>query len=84
MALTAWPLRVGGVKRALAATFRAGSTSSEWVEEITLRTLTEPVVESSTSKMTVPLFTPLLESEDGKDVDPWRSKRGVLSSSVVL
>lgn len=84
MALTGWPLRLGGVKRAPEATRRAGVTRSGCVEETTRRTLTDPEVESSTSNTTVPLLTPLRARLDGKVAEPWRNKRGVPSSSLVL
>ncbi len=45
---------------------------------------TEPDVDSSTSRITVPLLIPCLESEVGNVAEPWRSRRGVPSSSFVL
>jgi hypothetical protein len=84
MAFTGWPFFLGGVKRAPEATRRAAETRSGWVEDTTRRMLTEPEVDSSTSKVTVPRVTPLRESELGKEAEPWRRRRGVPSSSLVL
>jgi hypothetical protein len=82
-ALTGLPLRVGTVNLAEPAIRRAGETNSEWVAETTRRTLTRPLVLSSTSKFTVPCVTPRRASDDGKAADPWRSKRGFESSSLI-
>ncbi len=84
MARTAWPFFFGAVNLAPEATRRAGETSSGWVDETTRRMLTEPEEESSTSKVTVPRLTPLRAKDDGKLAEPWRSRRGVPSSSLAL
>ena len=84
MTFTGWPLRLGGVNRAPEATRRAGEISSGWVAETTLRMMTVPLVESSTSKVTVPRFTPLRAREEGKVVEPWLRRRGIPSISLVL
>jgi len=80
-ALTAWPLRVGGVNRDAAAMRRAPTTNSSWVVEITRRTDTAPRGLSSTSNTTVPVVIPCLASDAGNAADPWRNNRGVASSS---
>jgi hypothetical protein len=69
-ALTGWPLRCGTVKRALDAMRLAGATRSGCVDETTRRMDTEPEVESSTSKVTVPWLMPKRATDDGKGVDP--------------
>lgn len=80
-ALTGFPLRSGGVKRAPDATRRAEATSSGWVEDTTFRMRTAPDGEIEILNTTVPRLTPLRASDEGKVAEPCLITRGILSSS---
>ena len=53
------------------------------MDDTTRMMFTAPLVDISISNTTVPRRTPLLASDAGKVADPWRSRLGMPSSSVV-
>lgn len=83
-ALTGFPLWRGGVKRAPVATRRAEAISSGWVEETTPWMLTAPDAEIVILNTTVPRLIPLRASDEGNVAVPWRSTRGIPSSSLAV